>query len=96
MPLHKRINPKLPRRHEVGKMYAALRSLVITDGDINIGKRVSEKGFSHIRLFSSTNKVEWSVDVYPGQYFIVKVGNRLSEECNSVISVVGFLRRMLK
>jgi len=60
-----------------------------------IGWRESEKLVPNLRVASITNRIEWTVDIYSGQYYVVRVGSRPLDIHNSIVSVVGFLCRML-
>jgi hypothetical protein len=86
--------PRYPKMKDVAVMTRALECIP-KDAPLRAGWRQSEKDIPNFRLAAATNEREWTVDVYAGQYYIVRVGSRLSEECNSVLSVVGYLCRRL-
>lgn len=86
-----------PRYPKVKDIALVLRQLEVVPKDFafSTGWRESEKGTPNFRIATQTNQIPWSVDVYAGQYFIVRVGSRLTEECNSVPQIVLYLHRML-
>jgi hypothetical protein len=86
--------PRLPKMKDVAVMSRALECIP-KDAPLRAGWRESEKGIPNFRLAAATSEREWTVDIYAGQYYIVRVGSRLTEECNSVLSVIGYLCRML-
>lgn len=91
------VRPSRPRYPKMKDVALMLRSLEVVPKDMPLqtGWRESFSGTPNFRLASQTNEREWSVDVYAGQYYIVRVGSRLTEECNSILSVVAYLCRML-
>lgn len=75
-----------------------LRALeaVPKDMPFRMGWRESEHHTPNFRVQTQTGQTEWTVDIYAGRYFIVRVGSRLTEEMTSAPSVVAYLCRMLK
>lgn len=86
--------PRYPKMKDVALVTRALET-VPKDMPLNGGWRESERGVPNFRLASQTNEIPWTVDIYAGQYYIVRVGSRLSEECGSVPSIILYLHRML-
>ena len=91
----RKARPRYPKIKDVVVMMRSLDA-VPRDMPLRTGWRESaEHKTPNFRIAGQTSKIDWSVDVYAGQYYIVHVGSRLTEECNSVLSVVAYLCRML-
>jgi hypothetical protein len=86
--------PRYPKMKDVAFVHRALEVLP-KDRPFNAGWRQSEKGTPNFRFATVTNERSWTVDVYAGDYYIVRVGDRLTEECSSVPSIILYLHRML-
>jgi len=87
--------PRYPKAKEVAMVLHALAAAVPMDYKPRIGWRESEKLVPNLRVSTSTQGIEWTVDIYSGSYFVTRVGSRLTEICTSIPSVVAYLRRML-
>jgi hypothetical protein len=87
--------PRYPRQKEVTLVLRALEA-VPRDVPFRMGWRESEHYVPNWRVQTQTNEIEWTVDIYAGGYYIVRVGSRLTEEVTSVSSLVGYLCRMLR
>jgi len=86
--------PRYPRQKDVAVMLRALE-VIPKDMPFKLGWRESTNHTPNFRVQTQTNKIEWTVDIYAGSYFIVWVGSRLTEEATSVSSVVAYICRML-
>jgi hypothetical protein len=86
--------PRYPKVKDVALMTRALE-FIPHDMPFRQGWRESDHHTPNYRLQTQTNEVEWTVDVYAGKYYIVRVGSRLTEECTSVMAVVAYVCQML-
>lgn len=91
----RKARPHYPKMRDVAVMMRSL-DVIPRDLPLRTGWRESlEHKTSNFRVAGQTSQIEWSVDIYAGQYYIVRVGSRLTEECTNVLSVVAYLCRML-
>ena len=86
---------RYPKVKDIGFVHRTLQ-LIRVDTPITGGWRESEKGVPNFRFQGQSNESRWTVDVYAGDYYIVRVGDRLTEECTSVQSILLYLYRMLR
>ena len=89
-----RKKPRYPKPQDVALVVRQLEA-VPKDMPLSAGWRESEKGTPNFRIATQTNEQKWSVDIYAGQYYIVRVGDRLTEECTTVSAILLYLYRML-
>jgi len=87
--------PRYPRQKDVALVLRALEA-VPRDMPFRMGWRESDHHVPNWLVQTQTNEIQWSVDIYAGGYYIVRVGRRLTEEVTSVSSLVGYLCHMLK
>jgi hypothetical protein len=84
-----------PKPAEVARVMRALDACIPMDTKPKQGWRESLKLVPNYRIKSTTGEIDWCVDIYSGRYYIVSVGDRLTEECKSIPQLVGYMCRML-
>ena len=94
MPPTLRQRKRLPKAKDIATMMRVLSACVPFHVMPQHGIRESLKGVVNYRIKSETNGVEWMVDIYHGDYFVVTAHNFVMP-CPSVPSALGHLRRML-
>lgn len=94
MPMRK-VRPRYPKKKDVAMALRVLETLP-KDAPLTMGWRFSEKHTPNFRIQGQIGRTDWTVDIYAGQYYIVRVGSRLGEECNSLSTAVAYIYRMLK
>jgi len=85
--------PVYPRKIDVDMAIRAL-GLVPIDEPITTSWRNSHAGNPNLRVKAITKNVEWLVDVYPRNYFFVRVESH-TQVCRSLPSLIGYICRML-
>ncbi len=88
--------PRYPHPRDCGLVKAVLQNTVPMDSEIQEGWRYSLKNVPNYRLESRSRRVQWTVDIYAGMHLVVTIGDRYTQICKSVPSMVNFLRRMLR
>ena len=68
-----------------------LDAKVRTDRPTAIISVESEKGFIGTRISGSTGGVDWTVDLYGGNLYLVRVTGFASETCNTPLRVIHLL-----
>lgn len=94
MPPTLRQRKRLPKAKDIAMMMRVLSASIPFHVMPQHGVRESLKGVVNYRIASETNGVEWFVDIYHGDYFVVTAHN-FTMPCPSVPSALGHLRRML-
>jgi len=84
-----------PRRQDINLVLNALR-LIPMDYNLELSWRNSHAGNPNLHVKSQTNEIEWSVDIYPNNFFFVRLDLRMTQVCHSVPSLVGYICRMLR
>jgi hypothetical protein len=85
---------RLPKPKDIAMMMRALTASVPFHAPPIHGIRESLKGVVNYRIQSQTNGVDWTMDIYHGDYFVVTAHN-FTMPCPSVPSAIGHLRRMV-
>jgi hypothetical protein len=85
---------RFPKSKDIAMMWRALQGSVPMDTQVQHGLRESYRGVVNYRIMSSFQEIEWCVDIYRGEYFVITAHN-FSQPCPSVPSAIGHLRRML-
>jgi hypothetical protein len=84
------------RTPKPGDLVSILKALnTIPCEETKTGWRRSQRGIPNFRVHGVTGELDWFVDTYANQYYVVMVGSRPPEECSSVRSVIAYLCRML-
>lgn len=73
---------------------ALLASIPMMDAKPHHGLRQSYRGVINYRIASNFREIEWCVDIYRNDWYVVTVRN-FTVPCPSVPSAIGHLRRML-
>lgn len=87
--------PRYPHPRDCGLVKAVLQNTVPMDSEMQEGWRHSVNNVPNYRLQGQTHKIEWTVDVYAGEHYVITVSDRPSEICKSLRLTVNYLWRML-
>jgi hypothetical protein len=94
MPPTLRQRKRLPKPKDIAMMMRALTAAVPFHTMPVHGIRESLKGVVNYRVQSQSFEIDWMVDIYHGDFFVVTAHN-YTQPCPSVPSAIGHLRRML-
>jgi hypothetical protein len=85
---------RLPKPKDIAMMWRALQGSVPMHTQPYHGLRESYRGVVNYRIASNFQGIEWSVDTYRDNWYVVTVKD-FTVPCPSVPSVIGHLRKML-
>ena len=88
--------PRFPHSRDIDFVRVILQRNIALDTPLKEGWRYSLKNVPNYRLESRSRRVQWTVDVYAGMHLVITIGDRYTQICKSVPSMVSFLRRMLR
>ena len=90
----RRQKKRIPKAKDIVLMMRALSACIPMHARPNHGLRESLKGVVNYRFQCITYDVDWTVDVYHGDFFVVGARN-FNQPCPSVSSAIKHLLRML-
>jgi hypothetical protein len=85
-----------PTGSELTTIWRILQVAIPLDEPLRGEWRFSDAGAPNYRITGSTREVTWTVDVYNGFYFCVKVGNLPADVCEQIRPMVNLVCRMLR
>ncbi len=86
---------RYPKLKDVAIAFAMLNHIPV-DRPLETGWRRSLQDVSNFRVKGQTNGKGWTADIYAGDFFVAQVGQRPSETCDNLRSLVNYLARMLQ
>ena len=89
------MSERYPKLKDVAVAYGLLNRIPV-ERPLEVGWRRSLHEVPNYRVKGQTNRIEWTADIYAGSFFVAQVGNRPSETCDNLRSLIGYLTRMLQ
>lgn len=74
--------------------FAALTHIPV-ERPLETGWRRSLNEVPNFRVKGQTGRIEWTADIYAGDFYVAQVGSRPSETCDNLRSLLNYLARML-
>lgn len=87
---------RFPRPQDIKTFNTTLEQMIPTDTGISYGWRRSLQDVPNWRAMGQTGRIDWTADIYAGSFFVAQVGQRPSETCDNLRSLVTYLARMLQ
>lgn len=87
---------RFPKPQDIKVFNVMLERLVPTDNGISYAWHRSLKDVPAWRAMGRTNRIDWTADIYAGNFFVVQTGQRPSETFDSPRSLITYLARMLQ
>ncbi len=84
-----------PKMRSLAIVIAALRNY-IPSSEPHYEHRCSERGVPNLRYQAETNGISWTVDLYMGHFYRVRIGNQTGEVFRTIPTLIGYLLRSLQ